>query len=288
MADLIECNLDETGKVVLDNIYNEPDPRAYFSTLRELDYKIPQLAKPKFQSVLQAYRQVKGTRNTKIIDLGCSYGVNAALLKCDMEMRDLYSLYDEDALDDLDRSSLIARDRQIFSEASTEDQLEIVGVDIAPQAAAYAEEVAIMDDTVVADLEHDALSTKHRKALSDANLVISTGCIGYITERTIGKVLDANEANPPWMAHFVLRMFPFEPIQQALSERGYVTARGQGTYRQRRFASEDEREQVLDRMVDMGIDSSGYETDGWYYADFFLSRPANDVDLVSSRELISP
>jgi carnitine O-acetyltransferase len=288
MADLAMHDLDETGKVVLDNIYNEPDPRAYFSTLRELDYKIPQLAKPKFQSVLQAYRQVKGTIDTKIIDLGCSYGVNAALLKCDMEMGDLYGLYDEDTRDEMDRSSLIARDRKIFCEASRDDHLEIVGVDIAPQAAAYAEEVAIMDDTVVADLEHGALSTKHREALSDADLVISTGCIGYITERTIGKVLDANEASPPWMAHFVLRMFPFEPIQQALSERGYVTARGQGTYRQRRFASDDEREQVLDRLVDMGIDSSGYEADGWYYADFFLSRPVDDTDLLSSRELISP
>lgn len=237
---------------------------------------------------MQAYRQVKGTIDTKIIDLGCSYGVNAALLKCDMEMGDLYGLYDEDTRDEMDRSSLIARDRKIFCEASRDDHLEIVGVDIAPQAAAYAEEVAIMDDTVVADLEHGALSTKHREALSDADLVISTGCIGYITERTIGKVIDANEASPPWMAHFVLRMFPFEPIQQALSERGYVTARGQGTYRQRRFASDDEREQVLDRLVDMGIDSSGYEADGWYYADFFLSRPVDDTDLLSSRELISP
>ncbi len=288
MAELAMHDLDETGKVVLDNIYNEPDPRAYFSTLRELDYKIPQLAKPKFQSVLQAYRQVKGTIDTKIIDLGCSYGVNAALLKCDMEMGDLYGLYDEDTHDEMDRSSLIARDRKIFCEASRDDHLEIVGVDIAPQAAAYAEEVAIMDDTVVADLEHGALSTKHRETLSDADLVISTGCIGYITERTIGKVIDANEASPPWMAHFVLRMFSFEPIQQALSERGYVTARGQGTYRQRRFASDDEREQVLDRLVDMGIDSSGYEADGWYYADFFLSRPVDDTDLLSSRELISP
>lgn len=90
------------------------------------------------------------------------------------------------------------------------------------------------------------------------------------------------------MAHFVLRMFPFEPIQQALSERGYVTARGHGSYRQRRFASDDEREQVLDRLVDMGIDPSGYEADGWYYANFFLSRPVGDVDLISSRELISP
>ena len=288
MAALATSDLDETGKVVLDNIYNEPDPRAYFSTLRELDYRIPQLAKPKFQSVLQAYRQVKGTQDARIVDLGCSYGVNAALLKCGMEMQDLYGLYDDEALDEMDRSSLLARDRQIFAEAGGDDHLEVVGVDIAQRAAAYGEAADIMDDTVVADLEHGELSKEHREALSNADLVISTGCIGYISERTIGRVVEANEDSPPWMAHFVLRMFPFEPIQQVLSEHGYVTARGQGTYRQRRFASRDEREQVLDRLVDMGIDSSGYESDGWYYADFFLSRPIDDVDLVSSRELIAP
>jgi hypothetical protein len=39
-------DFDVTGKVSIDRICIQPDPRAYFGTLRELDYCIPQLANP--------------------------------------------------------------------------------------------------------------------------------------------------------------------------------------------------------------------------------------------------
>ena len=48
--------VDTTGKISLDHIYTRPDPRAYFSTLRDLDYNIPELAKPHFLRLIAEYR----------------------------------------------------------------------------------------------------------------------------------------------------------------------------------------------------------------------------------------
>ena len=75
---------DHTGKLNLDHVYNKPDPRDYFSTLSKLDYCVPELAKPFFKRLLGAKREVNGEAAAKIVDVGCSYGVNAALLKHDL------------------------------------------------------------------------------------------------------------------------------------------------------------------------------------------------------------
>ena len=53
----------------------------------------------------------------------------------------------------------------------------------------------------------------------------STGCIGYVTEKTFERLLPAvtKGGHAPWMANFVLRLWSFEPIEETLSDWGYVT-----------------------------------------------------------------
>lgn len=202
-------------------------------------------------------------------------------------MGELYDLYDTIEAENMNRRELIERDRKIFNDDNAKNPIEVVGVDVASKAAAYAENTAIVDDAIVADFETQSLNAQHHQVLDDADLIISTGCIGYISEKTIEKVVDASDDHEPWMAHFVLRMFSFEPIKEALAEKGYVTARGTQPVPQREFASDLEREQVLDRLVDMGVDPSGFETEGSFYADLFVSRPLADTRLVPSSVLIS-
>jgi hypothetical protein len=42
---------DATGKINLNGIYNRSEPTSYFSALSRLGYRIPQEAKPRFQSL---------------------------------------------------------------------------------------------------------------------------------------------------------------------------------------------------------------------------------------------
>lgn len=273
---------DATGKVTLDHIYNGPDPRAYFRELRKLDYCVPQQAKPYFAKLVEEYRETTGVAVPKVLDIGCSYGVNAALLKYDVTMDALYARYCDEHLaggepgaGEETPAALLARDRKLARSHRPARPLRFVGLDTSGSALAYALEAGFLDDIVHADLEETEPSARQRAQFAGTDLVISTGCVGYVTERTLTRIVRSAGGRRPWMAHFVLRMFPFGPVERALEELGYSTVCVDDVFRQRRFASAREQTQVLQTMEDAGVDAEGLEADGWLHARLYLSRPSD-------------
>lgn len=270
-----ELKYDETGKRSFNDIYNRSNPLSYFSTLGELDYCIPQNAKPAFERVIAARREGLAEDDvTKIVDVGCSYGVNAALLKHGYALDELYAHYSNG--DWRDRGALLEDDRAFYG-APFNTSLEFVGLDQADKAIGYAVESGALDDGVAADLEAGEAPQPVVQAVSGTDIVMSTGCVGYVTEASLERILEPNAERRPWMAHMVLRMFSYEPVVDMLDRHGYVTEKGMGLFAQRRFASEEERQHALDNLAKLGVDPTGVEADGWYAAEFFLSRPAEDA-----------
>lgn len=275
---------DATGKVTLDHIYNGPDPRAYFRELRELDYCVPQQAKPYFAKLIEEYRDARQVAVPKVLDIGCSYGINAALLKYDVTMDALYARYCDEHLAadgsgagaraEETSEALLARDRKLARSHRPAREVRFVGLDTSGSALGYALEAGFLDDAVHADLERDDPSPRARAQFAGTDLVISTGCIGYVTERTLTRIVRSTGERRPWMAHFVLRMFPFGPVERALEELGYSTVCADEVFRQRRFASPQEQTQVLETMKEAGVDADGLEAEGWLYARLYLSRPS--------------
>ena len=259
---------ESTGKVSFDDIYTAPDPRAFFSTLRGLDYQIPQLAKPYFATLIEQYRADQSVAEPTVLDVGCSYGVNSALNKCDATMDDLFENYDEAAA--LETAALLERDRQMVSSTET-NGVRFIGLDASAPALDYANAAGFLDETIHADFEANDPDQHQQALLDDVDLVISTGCVGYVTEKTLIRV--ARGARP-WMAHFVLRMFSYEPVAASLADLGYETVSIPGVFRQRRFASADEQAQILDTLSAAGVDPQGLEAEGWLYAQLYVSQPS--------------
>ena len=260
-------SLHSTGKASFDDIYDRTDPRDYYLRMSELDYRIPELAKPHFERFIADYRAAAGAAPT-VLDIGCSYGVNAALLRFDTSVAQLAEHYrggDTAARIERDRARLAARDRQ--------PQVRFVGMDAAAPALAYATAAGLLHDAVHADLESGPPTAAQRTVLASTDMVISTGCIGYVTDRTLLQVVHAHGDRLPWMAHFVLRMYDYEPIARRLARLGYHTRKMPGTFHQRRFASDAERTQVLNTLSARGIDPSGVEEDGWMHAELYYSTP---------------
>ena len=278
-------NYDQTGKISLDHIYNMSDPKAYFSTLRKLGYRVPEEAKPIFQRLVAARREAAGEEEVKLVDVGCSYGINAALLKHGMSLDDLYRLYGDDAPDD--HQTMLMRDQDLFTGA-VDDALSIVGVDAAERAVAYAVDAGVLDAGVATDLEKRAPSSSDKLAVENADMIISTGCVGYVTKTSLERLVETSIDNNVWMANFVLRMFDYEPVEQMMAEHGYVTEKLTGAvFPQRRFASELERKSVLDNLSDLGLSPDGLESTGWYFAELHVSRPANDRAPVSLETILA-
>lgn len=266
-------DFDTTGKVSLDHVYTQDDPRAYFGTLRRLDYCIPQLAKPYFTKLVQDYREAARVEAPTVLDVGCSYGVNAALLRCDASIDELYDRYAV-AGAGLSRDEVLAGDRDFARSRRHLDPARFLGLDSSAPALAYALDAGLLDDAVCADLERDVATDEQRRLLAQADIVVSTGCLGYVSARTIRQVAEASGDRLPWMAHFVLRMFPYDPVAESLAALGYETVQVEGLFKQRRFASPQEQSQVLGNLSAAGVDPQGLEADGWLYAQLFLSLPS--------------
>jgi SAM-dependent methyltransferase len=277
------------AKASMDHIYDQADPRAYFRELKSVGYAIPGAAKPIFQKLISHLRNKTGD-TICILDLGCSYGVNAALLKHDLSIDDLYDHWGQKKLANATPEEIIEKDQHFFADLDKADDIEVIGLDVAENAVAFAEEAGLLDEGLAINLESEPLPEAAEHELASVDLVTSTGCIGYVTEKTFNRLLPAvMKGQRPWFANFVLRMFPFDYIEETLRESGYVTEKMEGqTFVQREFASAEEQEQVLEQLREQGIDPSGKETEGYLLAEFYLSRPLNEAGKTLSDQLVLP
>ncbi|CAA9477903.1 MAG: hypothetical protein AVDCRST_MAG25-2564 [uncultured Rubrobacteraceae bacterium] len=285
---------NEQNKANFDDVYDLPDPRGYFEALGSLDYRAPEHGRRVFSALLAAM-QGDGTRS-KVLDLCCSYGVNAALLKHDLTLDDLYARYASPDVADLSPDELAAADARFYKDREKPSPPEVVGIDVAANAVSYALRAGAMDAGTAENLEDHEPSEALRRAARGTRLVTVTGGVGYVWERTFERVLSCIADGPenirgrpetPWVAAFAVRFVDYAPIAAVLARRGLVTEKlSVRTFPQRRFESDSEREHVLGELARAGIDPAGKEESGWYHADFYLSRPATEVSEVPLDELL--
>ena len=266
------------AKANMDYIYDRSDPRAYFRELKKLDYAIPSAAKPIFQKLISQLQRRRDD-TVHVLDMGCSYGVNAALLKHDLSMPELYRHWGQERLADATLEEVIECDQLFFADFDEPEDIEVIGLDVAENAVAFAEEVGLLDEGLAINLEIEPLPASAEEELAPVDLVTSTGCVGYVTEKSFERLLPAiTRDRQPWIANFVLRMFPFDAIEETLSGWGYITEKLEGqTFVQRKFASTEEQGQVLKQLREEGIDPAGKEAEGDLLAEFYLSRSRKDA-----------
>lgn len=272
------------GKTDFDHIYDQPDPRAYFVGLGEYDYEVPQHGKTVFEKVLDALP----SENPTVVDLCCSYGVNAALLKHDLDLDDLYDHYRSADVAELSSEDLAEHDREFFTDRRLPDAPEVIGLDVAARAIDYAVDVGLLDGGSSENLEASDPSSHLATELADADLYTVTGGIGYVTELTFRRLLACSApSHQPWIASLCLRTVPFDPIAECLEAHGMVTEHlDEVTFPQRRFASSEEQTAALEALARRGLSPEGREAEGRYYVDVYLSRPVEDALAQPAAEIL--
>ncbi len=276
----------EALKADFNSIYEQPDPRAYFRELYGLDYIIPELARPVFTALVTKLEQLRG-RRLRVLDIGCSYGINAAMLQYPIDLDRLAKRYADFSESKIGPAQLAMMDRSYFRSWPRRD-IEVIGLDASQSAVDFARTTGVLQDGIVGDFEQNPLPDYAREVLSGIDLVISTGAIGYVSEKTLSQVIAAIGQPRPWVASFVLRMFPYDQIAASLAPTGLVTEHlPSTTFVQRRFESEDECRRVTDRLLALGIDPEGKESEGLLHANFYLSRTEDEADAQPLETLIS-
>lgn len=266
-------------------IYDQPDPRAYYSTLGPFDYLIPQHGADIFARLLKARATADGPR-PRILDVCCSYGVVATLMKTELDLAGVYAHYREAAEQELTREQLVEVDRRLLQERPVPGAPTVVGLDVAPNAIGYALETGALDGGVVENLEVDEPSAELGELIADVDLITTTGGVGYVTEKTFGRLLDL-APDAVWVAAFCLRTYDYGPIIESLSARGLETERLPQTFPQRRFTDAVEARWAVAEVRERGSDPAGKEDDGCYHAEFYLSRPAGEVEQQPLAQLLS-
>ena len=278
----------KSGKTDFDLIYNLGDPREYFNVLGKFDYCIPRHGQRIFSALIEARRnaglEVAGDGQPGIVDICCSYGMNAALLKYETSLDELYDRYRSDEFADLSSGELAEADAKFYRERLRKMAPEVVGVDVARSAVSYGIRSGVLDAGFAENLEEKEPTEALARAVSRADLLTVTGGVGYISERTFERLMDCavegSGGRAPWVAAFALRWVSYERISEVLSKYGLVTEKLDGhTFTQRRFTDDAERDYVLEELAGMDVNPTGKEDTGWYHANFYLSRPANEANI---------
>lgn len=276
------------AKMDFSDLYTSKDPRNYFKYLGQLDYIIPHLAQPVIAQLIRARQELQDEPVT-VLDLGCSYAINGALMKFALNYEGLRQRYTAPTLQTLTSEELLDLDRHYYRAWPKKEGVRVIGLDISENAIRYAEACGVLDRGLAADLESRELTADEAADLADVDIIVSTGCVGYVTSKTFERVLKAvAPGRSPWVASFVLRMFPFDEIAATLRRHGLVTELYEGaTFVQRRFASREEMEATIRAVEGRGLDSYGREAEGLFHANLFVSRPREEIERRPIQKMIS-
>ena len=281
-SDLNEIKYD------FSEIYTDRDPREYFRVLGQLDYIVPHVAQPVFEQLIRA-RAESQEEPVTVLDLGCSYGLNGALMKYALRYDALRERYTDPALKTISSDALLEMDRHFFQAWPKNPRVRVIGLDPSQNAVRYGERSGTMDVGLALDLENDDPTPEQAKALEAVDIIVSTGCVGYATSKSFKRLTKlARRGRPAWVASFVLRMFPYAEIEETLATLGLQTEQFESaTFVQRRFANFDEMEAAIKAVEERGLDPRGRESDGLFHADLFISRPPDEIARRPIQKLVS-
>ncbi|WP_435260610.1 hypothetical protein [Streptomyces sp. 1222.5] len=263
------------GKSRFDDIYGQPDPRPYFGRLAPLGYEIPHHAQPIFRRIA-AERSVLADNyidKPAVLDLCCSYGINAALLNHDVTLAELYERYTSRTVLDLTTAELINRDRDFYAKRRRPGAVPVLGLDVSTAAVRYACAVGLLDTGFTDDLEQRPPGAKLNRALEEVGLITCTGGGSYISSRSFAALVDGCR-RPVWISAFVLRTVAHDDVVRVLGERGlHTSAELARTYPQRRFTDEREQRYAIQAVRARHLDPAGCEDAGQFHCVYYESRP---------------
>lgn len=273
-----------------DHIYNCDDPRPYFTTLRPLDYRIHEGAIPVLDRCTRMLARLRGLSRITMVDVCTGYGVNAALLRHRVELDELYDLYDESARSPaIAQERLIEKDRRFFEARRIRNTPvhRVIGIDRAPRAVRYGEDVGLLDYGAAENLEDRQPSEELRKRLANTTLVTVVGGLGYLSPNTFEHILgNVRSQRPPWIVAFPLLTVSLQPFRHMFARFGLRTEVWEyDTFPQRRFVDQDEESRIKGRLRKQGVPVPNGEE--YLQARMICARPRAEVEAIPLREIIA-
>jgi len=266
------------AKASFDDVYVAPTPHDYIAMMAKNGYQIGEQARPYCLAASELLRkQTEDAWPVQMLDIGCSYGMGSAFIKYGCSFDEMVAFY----------STRAPREPYAASEATRAwlnvtplpKDVRCVGLDSSKPAIEFATNSGLLDGGIARNYENpnNKPTAEESSWLRSCNLLVSTGAIGYITDRTMEHVVrHAGKGHPstygPLAVLTILRMFDSKPIKNVFEKYGYTFEKVSGIMLpQRNFEDSREEEEVLRVLDERGIDTNGWESQGTQFAELFIA-----------------
>ena len=274
------------GKAAFDSIYDQPTPAAYFSVLQPLSYMTPGRAQPLVRRCVEALRRRRHLDTVTVLDLCSGYGINGALLKCRLTMQELYERHATPYARDAGAGRIPADALWYRQRRRGDAGVRVIAQDVAERALHYSRTVGLADAVIAANLEERDASATEAALMAKADLVVVTGGLSYIGERTFRRVLGVARRQP-WALYFPLRHTDTEAIDVTFEGAGYTVETARRTIAHRRFRSAEERRTLSAHIRAQRAPGDPGPSPTHLEALIKLARPPNDLLMPPSDEITS-
>jgi hypothetical protein len=264
------------------SFYAEPTPHGYLLEMSRLGYQIAEQARQYCVVAAGILEDENPGWPTRMLDVGCSYGIGSAFIKYGCTFEELASFFSSRAPEDY--ATCTAATRMWLNVVPPQIEMGVVGLDVAENAVKFAVDSGLLDCGIVKNLEVEELSEDEIAWFSGCNLLICTGAIGYVGEQSFDRILphlgsSRTETSGPAAVMTVLRMFDIGEVESSFNRVGMEVRKVPGVrLAQRGFADDEEMQGVLSVLAEKGIDPDGWESHGVYYADLYVAALPGLVD----------
>jgi len=278
------------AKAKFDDVYTAPTPHSYIAAMARNGYEIGEQARP----YCVAAAELLASRNgsvwpVQMFDVGCSYGIGSAFVKYGCSFDEMVAFFASRAPEDY--QGACETTRMWLHVAPPVCDVRAVGLDASGPAIRFAVDAGLLDGGIARNFEEDGAepTDEERAWFRSCNLLISTGAIGYVSEKTLDVVLpELGRDHPggfgPFAVVTILRMFDEAPIRSVFEKHGFRFGAVEDVLLpQRRFADVAERESVLSVLRDKGVDTKGLEDEGKQFAELYIAAAPDQYPLLLER-----
>ena len=146
----------------------------------------------------------------------------------------------------------------------------------------------MIDEGIALNLEEEQskLTADEAHLIQECDVLLSTGVIGYVTDKTVNPILDefgnnAHGALGPVAVMSVLELFDPAPISEAFTAHGYRFGQLPVRMPQRRFVDEAEREGVIETLRQRGMQADAPESEYQMFAGLCIAAKPERFDALA-------
>ena len=269
---------ENQAKACFDDVYQAPTPHNYIAMMAKNGYEIGEQARPYCIAAAELLNEyTEDAWPVQMLDIGCSYGIGSAFVKYGCSFDELVAFFATRVPTDFQSACETMRAWLNITPAPLD--IRCVGLDSSKPAIRFASKAGLLDGGISSNYENAGTTPNAAEIswLRSCNLMISTGAIGYVTDRTMSHVVrHAGKDHPssfgPLSVFTILRMFDAAPFGDIFEKHSFRFEKVPGILLpQRTFTDSKEQKGVLKILHDKGIDTSEAEEQGKHFAELFIA-----------------